>query len=549
MHLRGWDGDEGGQILSAQGRIVSADAVENAVPLSEGWTLPPDSAAPGPLSRREWLVFVALMVLAAVLLLANLGNQYLWEDEAQTALVAKTVLTYGIPMGYDGRNNFSGAGGLEYSPRNHVWRWHTWFTLYLLAGFFAVLGDSTFVARLPFALLGLGTVALVYFWGRALWSSRRAAALAAILLALCVPFLLLSRQCRYYSPAMFFSLAALAAYWYLMRRRRWAGPLFLVATTLLFHTHYLYFGTLLATTTIHVLFYHRDRWKAVALWSLAAVLVNLPWMIWLFAPPAAGHYPDMPFEVGRVFTEMWKYSRQLVHYVFSPVFMAVLALVAVVLWSRLKRWPVIDPAVRREANLLLLFTGLTIVAASVGSPYYFFRYAAPLIPLLILLGARIIEALMRIRPVLGLVAIVALVAFSPMRKYLYEITHDYDGPTEGIVKYLQDHARPGDTVLMTSGDLTVKYYTGLHVVGGLTGEDLSAVKDPEWIIVRNHTFGKTDEPVKALAQEILDRGGYDTTVLVDYPDIPHENRESPTDHLYWTDTKAPPVVIHHRLAD
>jgi hypothetical protein len=299
---------------------------------------------------------------------------------------------------------------------------------------------------------------------------------------------------------------------------------------------------------IHGLLYHRDRWKAVALWSLAAILVNLPWMIWLFAPPTAGQYPDMPFEIGHVFTEMWKYTRQLVHYVFSPVFLVALGLVVVLLRDWQKRWPAVDPGTRREVNLLLLFAGLTIVAASVSSPYYFFRYAAPLLPVLILLGARIVEALMRICPIFGIAAVVAVVALSPMPKYLYEITHDYDGPTEGIAKYLRDHARPGDTILMTSGDLTVKYYTGLHVVGGLTGEDLSAVKQPEWIIVRDHTFGKTDEPVKALAQEILDRGGYDATVI-DYPDIPHENRESPTDHLYRTDTKAPPVVIHRRLAD
>lgn len=38
------------------------------------------------------MALAALASLAAVLLLTNLGNRYLWQDEAQTALRARTIL-------------------------------------------------------------------------------------------------------------------------------------------------------------------------------------------------------------------------------------------------------------------------------------------------------------------------------------------------------------------------------------------------------------------------------------------------------------------------
>lgn len=133
----------------------------------------------------------------------NLGNHYLWQDEAQTALISKTVVSDGVPRGYDGRNFFSQEKGAEYGD-NFVWKWHTWLPFYILAGFFKIFGTKTFVARLPFALFGIGTVFLAYFFSKALWQDKKTAAVTALLLLVSVPFLLLSRQCRYYSMSAFF---------------------------------------------------------------------------------------------------------------------------------------------------------------------------------------------------------------------------------------------------------------------------------------------------------------------------------------------------------
>ena len=60
-----------------------------------------------------------------------------------------------------------------------------------------------------------------------------------------------------------------------------------------------------------------------------------------------------------------------------------------------------------------------------------------------------------------------------MGDYVHEITHHVRGPTEGIVNYLNAHGKPEDVVAITYGDMALKFYTRMRVVGGFTGEDLT----------------------------------------------------------------------------
>ncbi|MCP4714021.1 MAG: glycosyltransferase, partial [Deltaproteobacteria bacterium] len=136
----------------------------------------------GVFKNRANLLLGVIIALAAALLFTNLDNHYLWQDEAQTALIAATVLERGVPLGYDGKNYFSQEGGAEYGP-DYIWKWHPWFPFYYLALFFGLFGVSTFTARLPFVLIALLTVVLTYAAGRSLWQCRRAGLSAALLLS------------------------------------------------------------------------------------------------------------------------------------------------------------------------------------------------------------------------------------------------------------------------------------------------------------------------------------------------------------------------------
>jgi hypothetical protein len=112
-----------------------------------------------------------------------------------------------------------------------------------------------------------------------------------------------------------------------------------------------------------------------------------------------------------------------------------------------------------------------------------------------------------------------------MRNFLYEVTHDFDGPIEGIVTFLHERGTDADTVAISYGDLPVKFYTGMRVIGGPTGEDLSEVKNADWIIIRRHV--NRAEPyrrVRAALVAQLSRELY-TRYEIDYPDTAFENRE------------------------
>ena len=51
--------------------------------------------------RQHW-PFVVVAVLAGGLIFTNLGSDYLWADEGDTAVLAANIVKYGIPKAWDG---------------------------------------------------------------------------------------------------------------------------------------------------------------------------------------------------------------------------------------------------------------------------------------------------------------------------------------------------------------------------------------------------------------------------------------------------------------
>jgi 4-amino-4-deoxy-L-arabinose transferase-like glycosyltransferase len=494
-----------------------------------------------------WALDGVVLALASVLLLANLGDQRLWQDEAQTALIAGTILTHGVPLGRDGGNSFSQETGKELGPRD-LYVWHPWLVFYVLAGFFAVLGKGTLAARLPFALFGIATVVLTYHLGTSLWRSRRAGLLAAGALLLNVPFLVLARQCRYYAPGMFFALLALCGYWGMLGRRRYAGVTFAVAAIALFHTHYMQYAALLAAAGVHALLFRRDRIGALLLAAGVTAAVNAPWMIW-FATlgRTLGTFAGAR---GQALELLGPYLAKIGQYAFPPL---LLLLVPLAVWKGARA-----PREDRDAGgapwtgavLLLLFAAATLAATCLTSPFPFFRYVAPVLPAAALATGWLLDAVVRVQRTVGAaVALSILVALGyawSVPDYLYELTHHYVGPIDGIVTYLTQHARRGDVVAMTYGDLPVKFYTGLRVVGGLTGEDLEPAKTAEWVVVRKYVVSDKDLDVRNYLLSEVPLREY-TPVRIDAPDIPFQNREEPGAHLFRT-AREDPVIILHRTA-
>ncbi|MDP7076630.1 MAG: glycosyltransferase, partial [Myxococcota bacterium] len=70
-------------------------------------------------------IALGIAALAGLVLLTRLDRPMLWQDEAQTALLARSILEFGVPVGFDGLNSYSQELGVEYGE-DRIWRWHPW---------------------------------------------------------------------------------------------------------------------------------------------------------------------------------------------------------------------------------------------------------------------------------------------------------------------------------------------------------------------------------------------------------------------------------------
>ena len=495
------------------------------------------------------ILMTGLLLCASFLVLMNLGNHYLWQDEAETALLGKSILAHGLPYGTDGTNFFSQQQGAEYG-HNYLWRWNTWLPLYLSAGSFALLGAGTFSARLPFALFGGFTVLATYLLACELWNSRRIALISAVLLTFCVPFLLLCRQGRYYSLSAFFTVIGLYFYTRITRGKPRAIPLYLFSFFLLFHSNFVHAACLLSANLIHSLITRHTAIRRYLYTFLAAILIVSPWLFWFsginynFARGGT-HFQWITFLKNLIY-----YLYDLFTYVIPPSFLVLLTLCIVAV-------PIFRTVSKREltfsawspAGIPFLFVAVTLAAHAGTAPYPFFRYLAPVLPLLLILTGFVIDRVCALHPFAGLVPVAVFITAQPLPDFFYELTHDYNGPVGGIVKFLKANARPGDTVAITYDDLPVKFYTGLRVVGGMTGEDLSPARTADWVIIRKHIVNHLaggDLKVRDYLTHNLDRSNYEP-MPIGSPDILSENRESPDSHQYRTVQEEEPVIIFKKI--
>ena len=189
---------------------------------------------------RLFSPIMIILALGAFLLLFGLDNRPFWQDEAETACLAKNVLKYGVPRAYDGVNIISQEQGHEYD-HNFLWRWSPWLQIYVAAAAFRLGGLTTFAGRLPFALMGLACIFLVYQLVRHNFGDRTWALCAAALLTCSVPFLLFARQCRYYSLGALFTLMSLYAFKEDWQSRFRPALLLCLSIGFLFYTNYLLF--------------------------------------------------------------------------------------------------------------------------------------------------------------------------------------------------------------------------------------------------------------------------------------------------------------------
>jgi len=525
---------------------------------------PPQHGAPGFFARLDWGL-VLVLVVAAFLLFYNLGQRPFWQDEAETACLARNVLHSGLPYASDGVNVVSQEEAREFDKTGgYLWRWSPWIQIYLQAAGMAVGGMDTAAARFPFALAAL----LAIFWTYRLvlrhFGDRSWALLAAILLTCCVPFLLIGRQGRYYAPGTLFVLWSLDAFfsdW----QRSW-GPFWAIfaSMVLLFHANYLLFLSFAPTALAAAALVYPERmaWKRLGLLTLLTTVVAVVPGILLYR---IGRQSGM-FDILLVPENLMLYFADLC------MFCIPLPVSVALVW----RWRGFFTKLRRPddpGETFVLFSAVLIVMSLLFLgivPQRFFRYIAHLLPLCAILLAWCVRRLWGFsRP--ASVMLFILLAFTnwlavypmerlkivnrpwqndfrqltslnfPLKLLVTELVCGYPDVNTSIVEFFKTHAKPGQTVLAEYGDLPLMFYVpGLKVLGGLQGP-VPPGTVPDWVLRRRVVRVNRDRFLFGAREytDGMDLSGRYERVPLSLPDETFGNRTDDPNHHYFMPVEPP----------
>jgi hypothetical protein len=206
----------------------------------------------------------------------------LWEDEGDTAVYARTILHFGVPRAWDGRNFIDSDDGLRVAPRalgqDLVMVGTPWLPYYMAAASFAIFGESEWAARLPFALAAIATVVMLYGFVLRATGCMRAAFAAALLLVFSAQFQLYAREARSYAPNMLLTLVVLWGFLRLGEHRR--DPWLAVAAVLLFHVQILPAALALGACAAVALAVpsQRHRLRPLLVRAPLVAALTLPWL-------------------------------------------------------------------------------------------------------------------------------------------------------------------------------------------------------------------------------------------------------------------------------
>lgn len=535
------------------------------------------------------LVVVLVSLLTLPLFFNSLGNTYLWQDEAQTALLGRSVLAHGRPMVGDGAESLSAVRGKDKGIGGTYFQ-IAWLQAYVAAASLRIFGESSWSARFPFAVTGWLCIPLAAWAMRRAGATRAAARISAVLVALNVPFIIASRQARYYPLAAAFTLLTAGTYaalcdrgGYNRRRTIALSAAFATAASLLVASFDITAIGILPVIALHWVLVRPasgDRGSG-AFWTAwgCACLVLAVWLAFSFTAASRHEQAGLGSLPARIRYGAFYYLGQIdAHMVPLPLFLTLGAL-----WPRARAASgTKDAHDNFQAALLFALVALGGIAGATLSPHRFFRYILPVLPVvmgLLAVGLASIWSTGKSGKFVAVALVVALVSTNtlhvwshaalalmarrsgvvtvrdrsiehqiPLQRLLNEFRDPPRGPIAAAVDYLRDHAKPRDVIVTTYGDLPLKFHTGLVVYGGETGELPSSNVEVNWIWPRHLTV--YDE-VRAVAEWIrleLSKGGYQA---VELPAVDRrwENREDPEEHIFSNPGPPGPRVVLYKAVE
>lgn len=412
-----------------------------------------------PSSWKSRLPGLATLLVSAVLLFAQLGHYSLWDDEALTALVALGINQTGDTSVVVDHNVVAFRSGLL--VKDLCDRSTPPLCEYLTAPFLLAFPGSALAARFPFALLGWLTILI----GVVAMQRSRVPAFSQWLAFMAiignVSLFLYFRQCRYYSPMVFFSTLIVVLYlsWKQVSTRRLLLLSFL--SVLLFASNYLGYLLAYACLAIDWLLWRRRELR-LGLRDLAVLFVpqgllcGLLALVWNPLSVSYGAYLGKNTPWDRIVMFLWSW-RDLNHCEFFGGVLLAAAVIAGLVWR--------DKWIIRGAIAAVIYTAaLAVVTPQIRSTTTVadVRYAVALIPLFIAIEVRFLSLLpgkYRIP-----VFLLALVAFgtnllnggpllarqfhSTIADYVGELRNPPPEPYAPVIQWIKNHVTPGQSVLV-----------------------------------------------------------------------------------------------------
>lgn len=544
------------------------------------------------MNREKKKIDLFLLILTPFLLFLlfwNLHDQYLWYDESQTAILSRSVLKYGYPRAV--MEDFSVTTDEIYGPgKSYIAQ--PWLQNYVCALSFYIFGESNASARILFALFGLFSFYLLYFLADRFFKDKIVSRLSVFIAATCVPFLLHLRQCRYYSLTVFFTLLSVIAYFGFLERKKWAPVIFILSASLLFHANFGNFIPVMAAILAHFIFFTKDKklLKPFLAIYAALFLLTLPWVfiykIWIQAADS----PESSMLINAKFY-LSKINQHFFPYRFLAVFLAAIFIIKKFIYKRRQVFS-LSPKDKNSIifmSIMIFMNWFFLLFADYNS----LRYIIHIAVFFFIIEAFIAKRILAWNKYAGIVFVAALsftnllnVSLFPLAikpalplsewvaqkargaellddktykriskelgkaqnkahvetyfsDYLYEITHEYNGPIECVAGYLNEHAGEGDTIKTHDFNAnSLFFYTGLNI-----DRDFNRETYPEWIFLRDYwneaSFYKTDYFKKI--EKRYDR------IELDCPDIWWENRpDDMSFHYFKLPEKEKKVSLYKR---
>jgi 4-amino-4-deoxy-L-arabinose transferase-like glycosyltransferase len=513
---------------------------------------------------------VLIMALGAFLLLFHLDHRPFWQDEAETACLARNVLKYGLPRAYDGVNLISQEQGQEFD-QNFLWRWSPWMQIYVTAAAFRIAGLNTVAGRLPFALMGIGCIFLVYVLLHQNFDDKTWACLAALLLVCSVPFLMFCRQCRYYSLGALLTLLSLYAFTKDWQTKYGPALLLCLSVGMLFYTNYLLFISFIMPTFLAAIWLYNDKLqlRRTLEISIATLLIILPGFF-LFKIQQQSHMINLV----SIPLNLEIYTGGLLQ------FMLPLPIGLYLLW----RWRHVrcprsslpkEPGERFVLFLSLIISGNILLLSLL--PQCEHRYLIHLYPLCaIILGWVVLKA-WRYQKISGVLLGVLLLFTNwlylvpmdwlnitnrpptngrhmlthpniPLKLFLTELFTPYADVNRHLIDFFQTHSKPGDVILTTYSDLPLQFYTTNRVIGGLQGS-ISLCESPSWVVPRwdtrwNRVYRLNDSEL--FIKEKLSLASDYQPITLPCADEIYGNRPDPYCHRFMPQTEPLAHLIIYR---